>query len=452
MRKLNVSRTKELDLCVSCEVCLAVCPVDAITMENKYGQFLPKIDEEKCTKCGLCLEVCTGIDPDPSQMRHKKESDYGFEGDYLECCTAYCSNKTIRKNSTSGGVVTSLITELVKNKDFDAVFVLDFNKFNGSPARLKSTDRVDEIFSSAKSKYIPASAYEVIKTLQRQDERKYIIVATPCVIYGIKKFIRKNSLSEENLLFLGLFCEKTLNFNAMQYFKSTYKRPNEKLVKFEFRTKEKYGWPGNSKIYFDSGREIIINRQVRMQLKKYFQFNRCLFCLDKLNRFADISFGDCYVREKKDIDGSSSVIIRTKKGKSVFDRYAHLFSLDREEIDKISSSQRVSDKKENLEYIRLLISQGEIYSDKNLPYKVDRQIAIKLSKLQKLISYGKTYNIKKIKYNPILPIIQNCLDILSKIKGNKSRPRKNTKENIIIVGVNFLIRVLRQWYLLLWIK
>jgi coenzyme F420-reducing hydrogenase beta subunit len=218
MENSNIIKTRELDLCTSCEICIAVCPKDAVAMEYKFGQFLPKVDDKKCTKCGLCLKLCPGIDIDPLKLRQKKISNHIIDGHFLESYTAYSNNPEIRKNSASGGLITTLIIELIKNKEFDAVFVLDFDKFDDKPARLKATNNINEIINAAKSKYIPASVYNIIKTLDKKDNKKYIIVGTSCQIYGMKKFIKNFNISEKNILFLGLFCEKTLNFNIIRYF------------------------------------------------------------------------------------------------------------------------------------------------------------------------------------------------------------------------------------------
>lgn len=407
-------KTRKLDLCVSCEICSATCPEDTITMENRFGQFLPKVNDEKCTKCGLCLELCPGIDINPLKLRHRKISNNIFNGVCLESYTAHSNNLEIRKNSASGGLITTLITELIKKKEFDAAFVLDFGKFDGKSARLKATNSINEILKAAKSKYIPASVYNVIKTLEKGDNRRYIIVGTPCQIYGIKKFIKKFNISEENLLFLGLFCDKTLNFNIIQYFEDTYRKLNEKLIKFKYRTKEKYGWPGNSKIYFDSGRELIIERSIRMELKKFFQLNRCLFCLDQLNKFADISFGDCYIERKSDFNGKSSVIVRTKKGREIFDKYSHLFALEKESIEKIRESQHLTDKKDNLEYVKIFIKEHSLYPDTILDYEINSQAAKRLLKLQRNIKWGKNYNVNKIRFDLFLSNVVKKLRVIGK--------------------------------------
>ena len=414
MEKFNVTKTRQLDLCLSCELCLAVCPVNAIVMEHEFGQFLPKVNEEKCSNCGHCLDVCPGIDLDPLNLGCEKAFSDVFIGTCLECYTAHSNNFTIRQKSGSGGLVTTLVTELIKNKEFDAAFVLDFDKFSGKPARLEATNDINEILKSAKSKYIPASVYDVIKTLQKEPEKRYVIVGTPCQIYGIKKFIDKFEISEESLLFLGLFCAKTMNFNVIQYFEDSFRNQNEKLVKFEFRTKEKEGWPGHTKLVFDSGRKMIVDRSMRLGLKKFFQLNRCLFCLDKMNRFADISFGDCYIEGKSSFNGKSSVIFRTVKGKQIIQKYSNLFTVERESCNKIAESQNPADIREKLGYAKLFIKKHGLSPTTELDYEGNAEVAKRLSRAQKYVKWGMNYNVSKIRFNLILSRLRNKIGIVEK--------------------------------------
>lgn len=454
MEKSNVLKTRDLDLCVSCEICSAACSQNAIAMEYKLGQFLPKVDNKKCIECGLCLEICPGIDVDHFGLRYQEISNNMFDGPYLNCYTAYSNNPDIRINSTSGGLITTLIIELIRNKDFDAAFVLLFDTFNHEPARLKATSGINEISNSAKSKYVPASVYEVIMALKNQKNSKYIIVGTPCQILGIKKYLRKNELSEKNLFFLGLFCDKTLNFNIIRYFEDRYSRPNEKLIKFDFRTKEKYGWPGNSKLYFDSGRELIVDKSIRVQLKTLFQLKRCLFCLDKLNRCADISFGDCYIKGKEESRGKSTVIIRTKKGEEIFTNYSYLFTFEKSSMGAIRQSQQLEVKTVNLENVKTYVKELDLYPDSISDYESNSQVVRRLSKLSKYMVRGKNYDFNKIRWFEFTSKIEKKLSTARKLtilaallgrsivvdiffrgrskKGDDSR--KLTPGNIIIVG------------------
>ncbi|GAH44791.1 unnamed protein product, partial [marine sediment metagenome] len=133
----NVLKTKQLDFCLSCEACVAVCPVNAINMKLEKGQFLPEVNLGLCTNCGICLNVCPGIDLNPLNIS-KKETYLDYEKKEIKACyTTYSKNDLIRKNSTSGGVITTLIYELLKSKEYDGVFVLKFKNFHEKPVRLE---------------------------------------------------------------------------------------------------------------------------------------------------------------------------------------------------------------------------------------------------------------------------------------------------------------------------
>ncbi|RLC35171.1 ferredoxin [Candidatus Shapirobacteria bacterium] len=51
MSKYKVDKS----ICVGCGACVAVCPVNAITI-GEDGKA--HIDQDKCTHCGLCQQTC----------------------------------------------------------------------------------------------------------------------------------------------------------------------------------------------------------------------------------------------------------------------------------------------------------------------------------------------------------------------------------------------------------
>ena len=388
---MDVTKTRELNLCVSCEICNAVCPVDAIQMEFKEGQFLPDVDQNECIDCEKCIEVCPGLD---ITIFNDENFTDKITGPYIEGYSAYTKDQDILKNSTSGGAITQMIIELLKEKEYDGAFVLPFDMFDGNQARLCLAETEEEVRKASKSKYLPASDYNVVKRLESEEEPSYIIVGTPCQLSGIKNFIDLKNINDKGLLYLGLFCDRTLNFNFLDYMEEKYANEGENIVKFEYRNKEKDGWPGDVKAWFDSGREKIIDRQERMRVKKFFQLERCLYCLDKLNCQADISFGDCYIAGKEN-PGRSSMIVRTEKGKEVWDRYKDSFQWEKSNVESIKKSQGISQKKENLEFAKVLVDDYEIFK-KEKNEKPNGESREKLQKRKEKISLGKKRKNKKI--------------------------------------------------------
>lgn len=54
LEKGAVARKECKNACIACKKCEKLCPENAITVENN----LAKIDFEKCTGCGICVENC----------------------------------------------------------------------------------------------------------------------------------------------------------------------------------------------------------------------------------------------------------------------------------------------------------------------------------------------------------------------------------------------------------
>ncbi|MDP3043260.1 MAG: 4Fe-4S binding protein [bacterium] len=48
----------DLDKCIGCGACAAVCPENAVTMQDINGKQKPFTDFDFCKGCGICAEEC----------------------------------------------------------------------------------------------------------------------------------------------------------------------------------------------------------------------------------------------------------------------------------------------------------------------------------------------------------------------------------------------------------
>jgi len=401
----TVEFTRKSGLCTSCGACRAVCPKNSISMVFENGQFVPEIDKKTCVNCAVCLNVCAGHVIFPEKLRAKTPSEIIFEqNNFIESYNTYTKNENIRNNSTSGGIITTLLTQLLENNECDSVFTVNFSNFDGNQVFLEETSIVNDVLHTAGSKYVPVSAEKAIEAIRKNPYKKYAMVVTPCLLESVKNALKFYNINDDNILYLGLFCHKTLNFNAVKYFEYKYRQPGEKLVHIDYRTKEKFGWPGYTRLRFSSGREKFVHENERMLCKTFFQLKRCLYCLDKFNSGADISFGDGYLEGEHDSKGKSNIIIRTKKGKHIFDKYSDIFYREHIDLEEIKVPQNfVDERKERLRNTVIFAEKSGIEIPQNLKgFANNSFFAQRLAKKLKYISWGEKKSFLKIRLKSIM--------------------------------------------------
>jgi Fe-S-cluster-containing hydrogenase component 2 len=89
-------------LCIGCEKCVAVCPVEAIIMHESTAIIRPS----KCTLCGQCVEVCPvnaisedmSIHVDQNRPQRPPQQQVGIVSQILNGL-----GRTIRKSIETGG-------------------------------------------------------------------------------------------------------------------------------------------------------------------------------------------------------------------------------------------------------------------------------------------------------------------------------------------------------------
>lgn len=335
----NVSIITGKNMCCSCASCAEVCPKGAITYQLSKGIYSPVIDEQKCVDCGICLKVCPAAIEGKTPVRLKSDM---FDWKEKECYIAHCKDEVVRHRSKSGGIVTTMVTKLLNDGVYERAYLLEYEGTEGK-ASLSIFKKGDDIKRTANSKYIPVSIDKVIAAIKNNVIEKSIVVGTPCHMRAIKAALQLYKRSEEDVLLIGLFCNKVFTYDVFRYYDKYY-GPFEK---FHFCDKESGGWPGGS-WYVKDGHSGTIPRKERMALRDYYSLNKCRFCGNQMNNQADISLGDCYVKGKDSPLGNSSVVIRTEKGHWAFDYCKDDFVLEHISFQQIKSSQTLFEKVPNV--------------------------------------------------------------------------------------------------------
>lgn len=421
--KENVSKVTKNGICSSCGICASVCPKKCIEYKKEKGQFVPEINFDKCINCGICLTCCPGIN---RKYISSVSQDNNMTGDFLKSYVGYYNDHSVRNNSTSGGLVIGVIKELLSANKYDAAFLVDtFNYNSYVETKIVKNGKIND--SHNKSRYISVSNQNLINHILKNKNEKIIIVAVGCAVQGILNVIEKHKLNRDNYLILGLFCDRSLNYNIFNYF-DDMGHFKGKLDKLYFRTKEQSGWPGNVKIVDSNKKTKFLSAQSRMLVKDHFQLESCLYCIDKLNKFADISLGDNYTKIDSDFKGSNSIIVRTKKGLDVLEQFKDKFTLKEIDINKIYSSQKIMNKKSNLKNARLLYNRRQIklYSEIIDQVNINKEDEKRYNRSLKKINIGKNYHNSKINLFFQVRVKQICLKIISILRGkNEKRSKTN---------------------------
>lgn len=182
-----------------------------------------------------------------------------------------------------------------------------------------------------------------------------------------------------------------MSMNVIRWF-GNHPAVKSGLREFYFRTKDSGGWPGGVRIVDEDGKIHDLPSSERMKVKDYFQPESCLYCLDKLNVFADISVGDNYTGRSSDSRGSSSVIIRTEEGLRVWRELEENFEVHESSAGEIERSQHIDVRKDNYFFALIKGEEAGIEINRtNITWPIPESVRRKYHRRLKLLKLGANY-------------------------------------------------------------
>lgn len=302
--------------CYGCGVCSASCSKKIISIKwNGDGFYEPVILEpEKCTDCGICLDVCA--------FNHKERA-LASEDIEIKAWAAWSNDEVIRKKCSSGGIGFEIGKQLIEQGYHALGCRYDISK---QRAEHYIAITVEEFVQSIGSKYIQSYTEEAFKQIKRNGQ-KYLITGTPCQIDSFRRMIRKFRC-EDNFILMDFYCHCVPSMHAWKSYLRMLEPKIGKVTYASWRNKFNYGWHDSYLMGIDGQHTSIQSRMSQGDLF-YKMFlgdvclgpqcaNECKYKYDKSS--ADIRIGDLwgptYEKEEK---GVSALVAFTQKGRNVID-------------------------------------------------------------------------------------------------------------------------------------
>ncbi len=303
----NTLKKKIIDnsFCTSCGACEAVCPTNALKVENE--KLIRVFDcSTLLDLCPICYAICPHSEAlllrslEPLSDASIRSEAIGY---FRKILLAQSNDPKSREQTHDGAVVTTLLTYGLKKKIFDSAVVTQTEDAN--PIKPKSSVAIfqEEIAKSTGSKFFPSSVIKAYgDAVHNYDKKAVAIVGVPCQVLALRKINAwKHKISDKSKLIIGLFCFGT--FSAKPFLNYLERKYNITLSEIE-------------KMYLS--RELMVETKhgtiaIPISEVKNNVLPSCKTCIDYTSEVSDISVGSAFP-----LKDWSVVIIRTKAGEEFF--------------------------------------------------------------------------------------------------------------------------------------
>lgn len=248
----------------------------------------------------------------------------------LKVYACYNTDKAVRLSSSSGAVFSSLAEEVFSKQG--VVYGVAMSEDCYSAEFISVTNR-EGLAKLRGSKYLQAkvgNTYRLVKD-DLASGKRVLFTGTGCQVNGLKSFLGKE---HENLICVDVICHGTPSPALWrEYAKYQEKKNRGKLKSINFRCKDD-SWNnfGMKEVIDDipeeSVKKLYISKEkdsyMQMFLRDYCLRPSCYECVAKKVKMSDLTIADFWgindvAPDMNDGMGTSLVLIRTDKGKELFE-------------------------------------------------------------------------------------------------------------------------------------
>lgn len=252
---------------------------------------------------------------------YEKETSFSLWGEYKAVYEGWSSDAVIRRNASSGGIITAIAIYLLEKGIVDGVIHISEDEVEHQKTTVRISLSKEEIANNAGSRYsISTPLYDILNIVD--PAKKYVFIGKPCDVAALKSAIIENDILRKTIIFtMSFFCAGTPSDTANKNLLNRLGAADKNIVSFRYRGN---GWPGFTTAVDSDGNEYsmsyneswggILGRDVKRV---------CRFCLDGIGLYADISCADLWYLDENDNpdfsehEGRNIIFARSEYGKEV---------------------------------------------------------------------------------------------------------------------------------------
>ena len=330
-----INKVVKSGACCGCGACVAIDKSQKSSMFVGGNGPFPEFHRETSFIYNI-KEICPGYGvhyPELYKSHFEKLPDNWLIGHYEHVRIGYSSNPHIRKNSASGGILTSVLIYLIEEEKVDYVVLAKQGVPTPLEARYQIVNEVSEILDCAQSIYIPVSILDSIKEFK--PNKKYVMVCLPDQAAALRKM---QSLGDERAnqvkYIIGPYVGTSLEPDAIKAFiRSKGIRRDDSVLNLKWRAGE---WPGYLEINTKLGKKIRSKKVYYNYLIPFFVTNSSLQSMDFTNEFSDLAVGDAWSPKLEASGGGHSVIVtRSREMENIIQQLSHKEKITVESIEPL---------------------------------------------------------------------------------------------------------------------
>jgi len=308
------------DLCAGCGGCALIAPGKITMAENAAGYLRPvQVAELDVSEERRLKSVCPGL---RLEQEAAGRTDDVLWGPLIGVYTGHATDMELRRNASSGGVLSAVLCVLLARGQVDYVLQTAAGWPPYANATVSSWDAA-AVFEAAGSRYAPSAPLEAV-AVHLDKPGKAAFVGKPCDVAALRALARQDSRIDTKFPYMiSFFCAGVPSLGGARALLAALGIAETDVAALRYRGD---GWPGFATATAHDGTTARMSYAESWGgiLAGRVQF-RCKICPDGVGGFADIVCADAWKCDAdgyplfEEADGTSLMITRTATGQAILD-------------------------------------------------------------------------------------------------------------------------------------